>query len=67
MANPDFENLKQLQNPGDLPLTEASITNMFCHAQLFINIFFVNNYFSVKEEFSCLHDSLSRTIDEGTA
>ena len=24
VANPDFENLKHLQNPGHLPLTEAS-------------------------------------------
>ena len=25
VANPDFENLKHLQNPGHLPLTEASM------------------------------------------
>ena len=24
VANPDFENLKYLQNPGHIPLTEAS-------------------------------------------
>ena len=27
VANPDFENLKHLQNPGHLPLTEASINH----------------------------------------
>ena len=26
VANPDLENLKHLQNPGHLPLTETSIT-----------------------------------------
>ena len=28
MANPDFENLKHLQNPGHLSLTKASITHI---------------------------------------
>ena len=28
VANPDFENLRHLQNPGHLPLTAASITSM---------------------------------------
>ena len=30
VANPYFENLKHLQNPGHLPLTEASISCIYC-------------------------------------
>ena len=31
VANPDFEILKHLQNPGHLPLTAASITHIQGH------------------------------------
>ena len=34
VANPDFENLKHLQNPGHLPLTVASILNDYMQARI---------------------------------
>ena len=40
VANPDFENIKHLQNPGHLPLTAASIIHTFFYLilEVFIKI-----------------------------
>ena len=34
VANPDFENLRHLQNPGRLPLNKASIVSALTTGQL---------------------------------